>query len=164
MSTQPPHAAAGRQMLRHTLACLAYRANKALKGVPPEFASFNCGERRRTPVQIVAHMGDLFDWALSLAQGGHAWKEEAVTDWDAGVRRFFAGLQAFDDVLASDAPLGYDVEKLFQGPIADALTHVGQINILRGMAGCPIKPENYFKAEIVLGRVGTDQAAPRREF
>jgi hypothetical protein len=164
MSTQPAAAPANRQMLRHTLATLAYRANKALKDVPPEFASFKASERTRTPAQILGHLGDLMDWGISMAVGQPEWKEVPVTDWNAGVRRFFAGLKTFDDVLASDKPLACAAEGLFQGPIADALTHTGQVNILRGIAGCPVKAENYFKAEIVVGRVGTDQAAARREF
>jgi hypothetical protein len=164
MSTQPSAVPAGRQMLRHTLATLAYRANKALTSVPPEFASFKAGERTRTPAQILGHLGDLMDWGISMAIGQPAWKEVPVTDWQAGIDRFFAATQKFDDVLASDAPLACEAEGLFQGPIADALTHVGQINLLRGIAACPVKAENYFKAEIVTGRVGTQQTPPRREF
>jgi hypothetical protein len=56
------------------------------------------------------------------------------------------------------------MEKLIQGPLADALTHVGQLAMLRGMAGVPVRPESYPRAEIVVGRVGIDQAAPRAEF
>jgi len=66
--------------------------------------------------------------------------------------------------LASDKPLHAPVEKLFQGPVADALTHVGQIAVLRRLAGSPVKGENYFVADIAAGRVGADQAAPKREF
>ena len=73
-------------------------------------------------------------------------------------------LNALDAYLASDKPLHAPVEKLFQGPIADALTHVGQIAVLRRLAGSPVKGENYFVAEITAGRVGHDQAAPKREF
>jgi hypothetical protein len=163
MSTQPVAVPAGRQMLRHTLATLAYRANKALKEVPPEFLNFRLNDRTRTPGQILGHLGDLMDWGISMAVGRPAWKEEPVTDWQTGVDRFFAATRKFDDVLASAEP-ACGVEQLFQGPIADALTHVGQINLLRGIAGCPVKAENYFKADIAIGRVGTQQTPPRREF
>jgi hypothetical protein len=80
------------------------------------------------------------------------------------VQRFFAALERFDAYLASDTPLHESAEKLFQGPIADALTHVGQIAMLRRMAGCAMRGENYHRAEIILGRVGPDQTPPRREF
>ena len=153
-----------RQLLRHTLATLAYRAGKALRGVPASFAMSSSGEKGRTPLEILAHMGDLVDWRLSISKGAEAWKNSKPLPWDREVERFFAAVKAFDDYLASDAPLASPAEKLFQGPIADALTHTGQINMLRRMAGCPIKGENYFRADITAGRVGVEQAAPGREF
>jgi hypothetical protein len=153
-----------RALLRHSVATIAYRGGKALRGAPPAFATFRCAESARTPVAILAHVGDLFDWALSIVQAKQAWRDSTPLAWDAEVARFHATLQAFDDYLASDAPLGDSAERLFQGPIADALTHVGQLALLRRIAAAPIKAENYHRAEIVAGRVGPDQAAPRREF
>lgn len=153
-----------RGLLRHAVATVAYRGGKAVRGAPQGFESFRAASSSRTPGEILAHIGDLFDWALSLAQGGHAWKDSPPGSWDGDVARFFEALQRFDAVLASDAPLGRPAEKLFQGPVADALTHVGQIAMLRRMAGSPIKGENYFLADIAAGRIGADQAAPRKEF
>jgi len=153
-----------REMLRHTLATLAYRGGKAVRGVPASFGEFRVAEGARTPVQILSHVGDLFDWALSIAQGQQRWKDASPLPWDDEVTRFHAGLQALDDYLASAEPLAASCEALFQGPIADALTHIGQISLLRRAAGCPVKGENYFKAEIVAGRLGPEQAPPTREF
>jgi hypothetical protein len=154
----------GRQLLRHSVSTLAYRAGKTLRDVPESFAAFAAAENCRRPAQILAHMGDLFDWALSIAQGKQAWHDSAPLPWSQEVERFFKTLEAFDGYLASEAPLAASPEKLFQGPVADALTHTGQIAILRRLAGCPIRGENYYQAEIVAGRVGHDQAAPVREF
>jgi len=155
-----------RELLRHAVATLAYRGGKAIRGAPPGFEFFRpaASSATRTPGQILAHIGDLFDWALSLATGGHEWKDTAPGAWEADGERFFASLERFDAVLASEAPLARTPEKLFQGPVADALAHVGQIALLRRMAGAPIRGENYFKADIAAGRVGADQAAPRVEF
>ncbi len=153
-----------RQILRHTIATLAYRGGKAVRGVPASFAAFRSGETTRTPLQILAHIGDLLDWSLLMVQGKYEWHDAVPQSWDEEVKRFHTGLKALDDYLASEQPLGFSVEQIFQGPIADALTHVGQIAILRRMAGCPVRGENYFKAEIVAGRVGAEQAAPVREF
>lgn len=153
-----------RHMLRHALATLAYRAGKALRGAPESFAHYGAGETDRTPAKILAHMGDLCDWGLSIAKGKQEWHDSTPMPWAQEVARFFKALKAFDDYLASDAPLGAPAEKLFQGAVADALTHTGQINMLRRMAGCPIRGENYYRAEIIAGRVGEDQAAPGREF
>lgn len=153
-----------RSLLRHTVATLAYRGGKALRGAPAGFESFRASATTRTPGEILAHIGDLFDWALSLALGRHVWKDSKPGEWDGDVARFFAGLARFEAFLASDAPLGSPAARLFQGPVADALQHVGQIALLRRMAGSPVKGENYFKAEIVAGRVGEEQAAPRVEF
>jgi len=153
-----------RQLLRHTLATLAYRAAKTVRDAPESFADFSSGPKGRTPAQILAHMGDLFDWALSICKGAQTWHDSKPLPWSKEIERFFGAVKHFDDYLASDAPLGDSLEKLFQGPIADALTHTGQINMLRRMAGCPIKGENYFRAEIEAGSVGLEQAKPVREF
>jgi hypothetical protein len=153
-----------RQLLRHAVATVAYRGGKALRGAPESFAKVSIGEKPRTPAQILAHVGDLFDWALSMARGETAWHDSKPLSWSAEVERFFASLKKFDDYLASPESLQASAEGLFQGPIADALTHIGQIAMLRRLAGCPIKGENFFKAEIIAGRVGSEQAAPRREF
>lgn len=153
-----------RDLLRHALATVAYRGGKAVRGAPAKFASFKISKSSRTPVEILAHVGDLFDWALALAQRGHEWHDSPPLAWDAEVARFHASLRRFDDYLASDAPLKASAERLFQGPIADALTHVGQLTMLRRCVDAPIKGENYLKAEIALGRVGADQSPPRVEF
>jgi len=155
---------ASRQLLRHTVATLAYRAGKALRGTHAEFADFHACETTRTPVQILAHMGDLFDWALSMAQGQQAWRNTPPLAWSAESERFFASLKAFDDHLAAGLPLRVRAEKLFQGPVADALTHVGQLMMLRRLAGAPPRGENYFVADIAIGRVGSEQSAPVKEL
>jgi hypothetical protein len=153
-----------RQFLRHALATAAYRGGKALRGAPETFAAFHSGDTTRTPAKILAHIGDLFDWALSIAQGKQEWHNAKPLPWNAEVERFFATLKKFDDYLASGEPLHASPEKLLQGPIADALTHIGQIAMLRRLAGAPIRGENYFAADIAAGRCGAEQAAARREF
>jgi hypothetical protein len=152
------------ELLRHTVAALAYRASKAVRGAPADFAEYRSAPDSRTPGQILAHMGDLFDWAIRMCDGSREWTESPVLAWDEGVARFFAALEAFDKRLSSGAPLGSPAEKLFQGPIADALTHVGQIAMLRRLAGCKMRGENYFAAKIEMGRVGVEQSAGVIEF
>jgi hypothetical protein len=153
-----------RLLLRHTVATVAYRGGKAVRGAPASFADFRAGDQTRTPAQILAHIGDLFDWGLSLAKGAQAWHNSMPLPWDEEVSRFFAALEQFDEYLASDAPLDCSPEKLFQGPVADALNHIGQINMLRRLAGAPVRGENYHKAAIVVGRIGAEQAPPKVEF
>jgi hypothetical protein len=153
-----------RELLQHTVATLAYRGGKSVRGAPGAFSDFRAGETSRTPGQILAHIGDLLNWALSMAEGKQRWQNSKPLPWEKEVERFFAVLKAFDDFLASGAPLAVSPEKLFQGPIADALTHVGQLNMLRRLANAPVKGENYFMADIAAGRVGADQAVPAREF
>ncbi|HLN99169.1 MAG TPA: hypothetical protein VK208_11965 [Pyrinomonadaceae bacterium] len=153
-----------RELLRHTLATLAYRGGKAIRDAPPQFATFRAAENSRTPLEILAHIGDLLGWGLSIARGNEEWKSATGVGWQDEATRFFRELQAFDDYLASIEPLACAPQKLFQGPIADALTHVGQIAMLRRMAGTPVRGENYFKADIAAGKVGAEQSPPRFEF
>jgi hypothetical protein len=153
-------------LFRHALATLAYRTARALENAPESFADFDGAGRR--PIQIVAHMGDLFDWALSMAQGKPAWHNSQPLGWAAEQQRFFAALGAFDQYLASDAPvqapIEAHIERLFQGPVADALTHAGQLAMLRRLAGAPIRGENYYLAAIAAGQVDAAQPAPVQPF
>ena len=153
-----------RDMLRHTVATLAYRGAKAIRGAPEGFGDFRASPTSRTPSQILSHICDLMDWALTQARGKQAWTDTTPASWDEDSARFFKVLRALDDYLATSEPLGYEPGQIFQGAIADALTHVGQINFLRRMFGNPVRGENYFRADIAIGRVEADQAAPRREF
>lgn len=153
-----------REMLRHCVATLAYRGGKVLRGATPDFAEYRASGTSRTPGEILAHLADLLDWGLAMARGEQTWKDSSPQSWEKGADRFFAALSAFDDYLASEERLAEPEERLFQGPVADALTHVGQIAMLRRMAGGPIRGENYFKADIEAGRVGLEQSPPAFEF
>jgi hypothetical protein len=159
-----PNASSGRELLRHAVATVAYRGGKALRGAPESFATFRIGDATRPAVKLVSHIGDLFEWALVIARGKQAWKDSEPLSWNQEVERFFATIATFDAFLASDEPLQLSVEKLFQGPVADALTHVGQLAMLRRVAGAPIRSENYSVAAIAAGRKGADQSAASREF
>jgi hypothetical protein len=153
-----------RAILRHLVATLAYRASKVLREVPSGFGEFSVSPTMRRPVQIVSHLGDLMGWAGRMVQGEMVWKPEGSGDWDNEVRRFFDGLAALDSLLVSAGSFEQSSRILIQGPLADALTHVGQLAMLRGAAGMPVRPESYARAEIVSGRVSLDQAPPGREF
>jgi hypothetical protein len=159
MTTDP------KPLLRHTLATLAYRADKALCDAPPGFSTFRAGPSSRSPGEILAHLGDLLDWAAFLARGTQRWQPVTPGDWDADVLRFFAAVQALDVVLQSDLVTDDAARRVFQGPIADALTHVGQLNFLRRLAGSPVKAENYARASAIrAGNLGPRFGGPRAEF
>lgn len=164
MTSADDVAAGKRELLRHAVATLAYRASKAIRNAPPGLSDFRAGDATRTPVQLVAHLGDLFDWALSMAEGQQRWRVATPGTWEEESARFFTALARFDDFLASNHPLGARAEKLLQGPVADALTHVGQLMMLRRLANAPVRSENFAIAEIVAGRVSVEQSAPRFEF
>jgi hypothetical protein len=151
-----------RELLRHTLASLAYRSARAFEGSPDDFGGFAGGGRQ--PAQIVAHMGDLFDWALSVAEGHERWHISEPLAWAEEQRRFFATLHAFDAFLAAMEPLHAPIERLMQGPVTDAFTHVGQLAMLRRLAASPTRGENFYVAAISLGQVGAEQPAPVQPF
>jgi hypothetical protein len=149
---------------RHTLATLAYRTRRAVENSPPDFAKFELGAHPKTPEQILAHMGDLMDWALSLVEGNQKWQNSAPLPWNDEVARFFRALESLDQAIAATELPSETANRLFQGPIADALTHTGQLAMLRRLAGCPIRGENYFIADIAIGRVGIDQPPQHKPF
>ena len=161
MSGEP---APAREFLRHTVATLAYRAEKAIRDVPDSFPETRASPATRTPHQILAHLGDLMEWAERMARGERTWKPVPTKGWVEARERFFAGLAALDAALRSAPPESVPNEAIFQGPVADALTHVGQLSMLRGMVGAPVRPESYARAEIRAGVVGPQQSSRRTEF
>jgi hypothetical protein len=154
---------AQRQLIRHLLATLAYRTAKALRAAPEGFEDYQAPGGVKTPVRVLAHMSDLMEWALRMVQGSKQWREATPLPLERESERFFGSLKGLDDFLASDAPL-QAAERLVQGPIVDAITHAGQLAMLRRQAGAPIRAEAYFISEIAVGRVGADQAPAKREL
>lgn len=144
-----------REVLRHMVATVAYRGDLAITDAPDDFAGFRAHESTRTAGEILAHIGDLLEGSLYLLKGELVYLTSDPLPWKEEVARFFSAVKKLDSYLASDASLACPVEKLVQGPIGDALTHVGQIVMMRRMAGSPIRPGSYFTAEIVPGE--TDQ-------
>jgi hypothetical protein len=153
-----------RQFLRHANATLAYRGSKALRGAPPEFAHFKASPTTRTPLQILTHIGDLLEVSAARLRGPAQWKEAVPSTWEEQTERFHAALRSIDEALASDADIEVRLDKWYQGPFADALTHVGQIAMLRRMAGSPVKGEAYYYAKIQPGVTGPEQAAPDTQY
>jgi hypothetical protein len=144
---------AKRDLLRHLVATIAFRGGIAVSGAPENFADFSIAETVRTPGEILAHIGDLLEGSVYLLKGELVHLNSSPLPWDEEVNRFFSAVKALDLFLASDAILASPIEKLTQGPVADALTHVGQIVMLRRAAGAPVRTEPYFTADIVPGRI-----------
>jgi hypothetical protein len=156
-------------LIRHSLATLAYRLGKVLRDTPAGFRDFRAGDLSgiqavRTPGEILAHIGDLMDWALAQVEGRRDWHSSAPLAWDQEIARFFVAIKALDDRIAADGLGAASGERLFQSAIADSLTHTGQIALLRRMAQIPVRGENYVVAQITVGCVGIEQAPPRHEF
>ena len=162
----PAQDMATRLFLRHALATLAYRAGKTVRGTPEAFGAYKATPESNSPVEILAHMGDLMEWGLRMVKGKPAWTSAKPLPWNEEIARFFRTVKELDDYLASGAPIEWDPGRLFQGGIADALTHTGQLAMLRRLSGHKMKGENYSRAEIAIGRVGLDQppADPKYEF
>lgn len=160
MTVIPSEDPVTRLFLRHALATLAYRAGKTVRGTPVAFASYRSAPESPTPNELLAHMGDLMDWALTMAKGAPRWSNATPLSWEEEIGRFFTSIQRFDDYLESGLPIAWDPGRIFQGGIADALTHTGQLAMLRRLSGHKMKGENYAKAQIAVGKVGFDQSPP----
>jgi hypothetical protein len=166
MSRIPADDPTTRLFLRHTLATLAYRAGKTVRGTPAAFGDYRANEHSPRVIEILAHMGDLMDWVLTQLQGSPKWHNSTPLEWNAEIARFYASLGAVDRHLADGGAIGYEPARMFQGGIADALTHTGQLAMLRRLSGHKMKGESYARADIEVGRVGLDQvpADPANEF
>ena len=150
-----------RLLLRHFLAALAYRTQKALRGAPGDFASFSVAEGARTPAELVRHMTSVLGYARTFFVGGRYWPDPLPSLPDE-ILRFHEMVQDLAKHLEVGTPLLQDMtpEQLIQGPFADAMTHAGQLAMLRRLAGSPVAPENFVVAEIDPQRLGPEQAEP----
>lgn len=156
---------AARPLIRHLLATIAYRGAKALRGAPPGFDTYLPAGARNTPLMLLSHINDLLEWSGRWCrENDQKFVTAQPAGWEAEVTRFHTALERLDGFLASDAPLTASVPVLFQAPLADVLTHIGQLALLRRMAGNPVSGEAYRVAPIEAGRVGPDQGPPGREF
>jgi len=164
MNESPDNNENARQFLRHTVATLAYRAEKVLRDPPEGFGEMRLSPSTRTALEILSHLGDLMEWGERMARGEYRWAPKPSAGWNSAAERFFLGLANLDAALAQSPPGSLAPEQIFQGPVADALTHIGQIALMRGMFGPAVRPESYARAEIVIGRVGREQSATRKEF
>ncbi|HEY7194854.1 MAG TPA: hypothetical protein VH439_14025 [Gemmatimonadales bacterium] len=150
-----------RQLLRHVLAAIAYRTQKALRGAPEHYANFSAGNRVRTPTQLVRHMAGLMGYVRTFFEGG-TYGPEPLPTFREEVERFHALLHAVGSLLDSGATCSLSTEQLLQGPFADTLTHVGQLAMLRRLADSPVPPENFIYADIRADRLDADQPPPAR--
>jgi hypothetical protein len=150
-----------RKLLNHFLAALAYRTQKALRDAPVDFGSFRALDGVRTPAELVRHMTSVLGYARTHFIGGHYWPEP-LESLDDEIERFHEVLRMLAQHLRNgDALLdGMTEERLLQGPFSDAMTHAGQLALLRRLAGRPVPPENFIVAEIEEDRLGPDQAQP----
>src|SRR5215813_2331213 len=150
-----------RTLLRHFLAALAYRAQKALRDAPANFGSFRVAEGVRTPAELVRHMTSVLGYSRTFLVGG-TYRPDALPSLQDEVARFHDMLQDLASVLEGDVDLreGMTAERLLQGPFSDAMTHAGQLAMLRRLAGFPVPPENFIVATIDGERLGSDQSQP----
>ena len=139
-------------LFRHLIATLGHRFGVAVKDSPPGFADYIACPGARTPGQVLAHIHVLVEWSTNVVQGGGERPQEAALVWDQAVRRLYQLLQSLDDAVVHAEGKAFPIEKLLQGPIADALTHVGQLTMLRRMAGAPVQTDSYFRADISAGQ------------
>ncbi len=149
-----------RAMLRHFLGAIAYRTQKALRGAPPEFAGFRAAAGVRTPHQIVFHMNSVLGYARTFFSGGE-WKPKIKDSFDSEIEEFHKILDSLKTHLEQGTPFENTTpEKMLQGPFSDAMSHAGQLAMLRRLFGSPVPPENFIVAKIGGDNVGINQAEP----
>jgi hypothetical protein len=147
-----------RSLLRHFLGAIAYRTQKALRGAPESFSEFRAGANVRTPHELIWHMTGVLGYARTLFLGG-VWRPEQMPSFGDEMQRFHDVLEDLGRLLRKETP-ELAAEALLQGPLADAMTHVGQLAMLRRLAGSPVAPENFVRAKISSANLGPDQPAP----
>jgi hypothetical protein len=150
-----------RSLLKHFLAALAYRTQKALRGAPTGFGNFKAGHDVRTPSELVRHMTSVLGYARTYFIGGQYRPDELPTLAEE-IERFHKMLQKLGRHLEAGDEFLSDIteERMLQGPFADAMTHAGQLAMLRRMYGDPIPPENFIVANVSAENLTPDQPDP----
>ncbi|MBI3273280.1 MAG: hypothetical protein HYZ53_30090 [Planctomycetes bacterium] len=154
-----PRKVAESSLLRHAIATLAYRATRAIKGGPAGFPDFEAGKGARTPRDLLSHMANDIEVAVS-AMHGNEYEPPAVGLWETELARFYTALRQMDELLVKYEIPDHVAQALIQGPVTDVLAHIGQLALLRRLAGAPMPGENYMEADVEEGRVGPDQPPP----
>lgn len=147
------------EMLRHFLASIAYRATKAIKNAPDNYPTFNLGKGVKTPLRILHHITGVLTYAHSFFEHYETTHFE-VKSWSAEINELYKILSKLDVSIQEKNPNKVTEEQLLQGPFSDAMTHVGQLSMLRRMVDSPIPSENFIFADIRKGEVGPDQPDP----
>jgi hypothetical protein len=149
-----------RALLRHFLAALAYRTQKALRDAPADFGSFRVAEGVRTPAELVRHMTSVLGYARTFYLGGR-YRPDPLPSLADEITRFHEMVHDLAGHIETGTLLqDISEERLLQGPLSDAMTHAGQLAMLRRLAGDPIAPENFVVADIDAQRLGPDQPRP----
>jgi hypothetical protein len=137
------------KLLRHFLAALTYRTGKVLAGAPESFATFEAGRGVRTPGELVHHMSELFAHLLAAFRAEDPTALEPISDLDQAARRLYRLIGETHSLLATHPLRRHGLaERILQGPFADAMTHAGQLALLRRLAGYPVPAEDFFAADI----------------
>ena len=148
-----------RHMLRHFLAAIAYRTQKALKDHPRDFGEFRAARGIRTPHQIVNHMTNVLGYARTFFVGGR-FRAHKLPTFREEITRLHEMLADLSTQIADGQLEGITPEQMLQGPLSDVMSHTGQLAMLRRLAGSPVPPENFVMADISAENVGPNQADP----
>lgn len=153
-----------RALLRHFLAAIAYRTQKALRDAPAHYSHYSAGHDTRTPVEILRHMTSVLGYSRTMFLGGsYPFKPEPLPTFADEIQRFHNMVSSVGELLSGDTPfLDGSHRQLLQGPLSDVMTHVGQLALLRRLSDAPVAPENFIYAEIDANRLGPDQPMPAR--
>jgi len=149
-----------RHLLQHFLAALAYRTQKALRDAPQGFDAFTAGENVRSPHQLLWHMTSVIGYARTMLRGG-TFSPPGLATLEEEIVRFHDTLRALHDDFGDESLTAQiSDEQFLQGPLSDAMTHAGQLAMLRRMFGSPVASENFIFAAVHTDNVSASQAEP----
>lgn len=149
-----------RVLLRHFLAALAYRTQKALRDHPADFGDFRAGPNVRTPHELLWHMTGVIGYARTFMRGG-TFAPPRLATMEAEIERFHATLELLAlDFADPTSAASISDEQFLHGPLADTMTHVGQLALLRRLAGAPVPSENFIYADVRAANLSATQSLP----
>ncbi len=135
--------------IQHFLKVLSYRFEKAIHNAAESYPKHASGHGIRTPLELLGHMNGVLEFAISSLKNQPR-RNIPEQSWQEQITLYYEKLKELNQLMQENSFDTDTLERILQGPLADAMTHIGQLAMMRRLANSAIAGENYFAADMSL--------------
>lgn len=144
-----PNVLKGVTVMQRLLDGLGFRFYWATEGLRVEDYSFRPADDVMSIRELVKHIWGLVNWVRISVQGEPHRRPMEIVSVRSDILEMLHELRTAvsemnDDELSEVTIEGNPLWNIINGPVSDALTHVGQINSFRRLNGNPVPRANVF--------------------